>query len=360
MSELTGYERTRRMLKGEKADRIGSFEHFWGDTHKGWQEKGYIKESDNLNEIFNYDMVTCWPFNMVIDLDFKPEMVEESEDTVLWKDGNGAFLRRHKHHDTTPEHVDFTIKTREDWDKVREKLLEPIERRINFEAYRDAKKYAKKNNKFFMWSGVQVFELMHPICGHEYMLMGMALDPGWVEDMANVYNNLLLQLEEILFEKEGLPDGIWYYEDLGFKNRPFMSPDMYKELIYPAHKKAFGFAHERKLPVTVHSCGFVEPLLPYMLEAGMDCLQVIEVKAGMDLLRIYKEYGDRLSLMGGIDVRALYSNDKNIIDKELEAKIPIVKQNYGYCLHSDHSIPNTVEFDTLKYFYEKAFSLGMH
>jgi len=56
-------------------------------------------------------------------------------------------------------------------------------------------------------------------------------------------------------------------------------------------------------------------------------------------------------------VRTLYSNDRAIIDKELEAKIPIVKQGHGYCLHSDHSIPNTVDYDTLVYFYEKALSL---
>jgi uroporphyrinogen decarboxylase len=95
-----------------------------------------------------------------------------------------------------------------------------------------------------------------------------------------------------------------------------------------------------------------------MIEAGIDCLQVIEVKAGMDLLRIYKNYGDKLSLMGGIDVRTLYSNDKKIIDAELEAKIPLVKQGFGYTLHSDHSIPNTVEFETYQYFVERGLELG--
>jgi uroporphyrinogen decarboxylase len=192
------------------------------------------------------------------------------------------------------------------------------------------------------------------------MLAGMALDPEWILDMCAVYTDLQLQLQEITFAKEGLPDGIWYYEDMGFKNRPFMSPAMYEALILPAHRRSFGFAKERNLPVTVHSCGFVEPLIPGLLQAGMDCLQVIEIKAGMDLLRIYHEYGDRLSLMGGIDVRTLYSNDRAVIDKELESKIPIVKKHYGYCLHSDHSIPKTVEYDNLLYFYEKAFSLGAH
>ena len=47
-----------------------------------------------------------------------------------------------------------------------------------------------------------------------------------------------------------------------------------------------------------------------MIEAGIDCLQVIEIKAGMDLLLIHKLYGDKIALMGGIDVRVLYTNDR--------------------------------------------------
>jgi uroporphyrinogen decarboxylase len=64
--------------------------------------------------------------------------------------------------------------------------------------------------------------------------------------------------------------------------------------------------------------------------------------------------------MGGIDVRELYSNDKSRIDAELEKKIPIVKQKYGYAVHSDHSIPKTVNYETYKYFVKKALELGTY
>jgi uroporphyrinogen decarboxylase len=110
----------------------------------------------------------------------------------------------------------------------------------------------------------------------------------------------------------------------------------------------------------MHSCGFIEPLLPDMIDAGIDCLQVIEVKAGMDLLRLHRLYGERIALMGGIDVRALYTNDRAVIDRELEAKIPAVKQGYGYVLHSDHSIPATVDYETYAYFIKKGLELGLY
>jgi uroporphyrinogen decarboxylase len=167
-------------------------------------------------------------------------------------------------------------------------------------------------------------------------------------------------LQEILFAEEGYPDGIWYYEDMGFKERPFMSLDMYRQIIQPAHTRTISFAHSHSLPVVMHSCGMVAPLLPGMVEAGIDCLQVIEVKAGMDLLALYRDFGDRLSFMGGIDVRVMYENDRREIDAELSSKIPVVKQNYGYVLHSDHSIPWTVEHDTYRYFIDKGLSLGTY
>jgi uroporphyrinogen decarboxylase len=360
MQELTGRERIENILKREPVDRIGLFEHFWSDTKRKWAAMGYIKEDDDFADLFQFDMDLSWPFNLVADLDFEPEILEETEETILRRDGNGAVLRQHKLHSSTPEHVDFLVKERSAWEEYIKPKLTPDPRRIDFEGYRYRKRKAAENNRFFAWSGINVFECIHPVCGHEYMLMGMALDPVWIKDMVDTYAKLTVEMQEILFEKEGYPDGIWYYEDMGFKERPFMSPAMYKELIQPGHKLTMDFAHSRNLPVIVHSCGFVEPLVPGLLEAGMDCLQVIEIKAGMDLLRLYKNYGDVLSFMGGIDVRTLYSNDRKIIDAELEAKIPIVKEKFGYVLHSDHSIPYTVEYDTYKYFIEKGLELGKY
>jgi uroporphyrinogen decarboxylase len=117
--------------------------------------------------------------------------------------------------------------------------------------------------------------------------------------------------------------------------------------------------HSLGLKVMMHSCGFIEPLLPHVVETGIDCLQAMEIKSGMDLLRIYRQYGDRLSLMGGIDVRTLCTNDHAVIDRELEAKIPVVKQGFGYMLHTDHSVPPTVKYGTYRYFIEKGLSLGL-
>ncbi len=357
---MTGRERIGNILARKPVDRIGVFEHFWSDTQPHWQAKGWVAPGAKLTEVFDFDMDSNWSFNLVADLDFVPVIVEETAETVLKRDGNGALLRTHKLHSATPEHVDFLVKDRATWLEHVKPLLTPDPRRINFSAYRQMKESCRKANRFFCWGGVNVFEQMHPVCGHEHMLVGMALDPDWVKDMVDTYASLTVALQEILFAQEGPPDGIFYYEDMGFKGRPFMSPAMYDEIIKPGHKKTIAYNKSLGLPVIMHSCGMVEKLLPGMIDAGIDCLQVIEVKAGMDLLRLYRQYGDRLSFFGGMDIRELYSNDLDRVERELASKIPLVMQNYGYILHSDHSIPPTVDYATYLHFKEYGLQLGTY
>jgi uroporphyrinogen decarboxylase len=360
MAQLTGRERIGRILARKPVDRIGLFEHFWGDTRHRWIEEGHLREDENLADHFGFDISLSWCFNTTADLDFEPEVLEETEETILTRDGNGAVLRRHKMHDATPEHVDFLVKDRAAYEEHIRPLLRPDARRINLEAYREAKARAAEAERFFCWSGVNVFEIMKDVTGHEHMLMGMALDPDWVRGMANDYANLTVELLRILFAEEGKPDGIWFYEDMGFKERPFMSPRMYRDIVMPAHRKTFEFAHAQGLPVIVHSCGFVEPLLPGLVEAGMDCLQVMEIKAGMDPIRIKEQFSERIALCGGMDARNLVANNREAIREELHHKIPVLKESGGYILHSDHSIPNTCDYETYRYFVDEGLQLGAY
>ena len=361
MKEMTGKERIAAILRREETDRIGVFEHFWGDTGREWSTKYGCQGP--METTFGLDMCECWPTNLAARLDFQPEVIAEDENTYTVLDGNWATLRRYKHHDTTPEHIRYEIDTAEKWETMAKPLLtdeSQLERRINFAGYRNQKRFAEENGLFFVWSGVNVFECVHPLVGHVEMLAAMIYDPDWVKDMMQTYADLTIRAQKLLFEREGLPDGIWYYEDMGYKGAPFCSPAFYDEFLFPHHKATIDFAHSLGLPVIMHSCGFVEPLLDGMVRAGIDCLEAMEVKAGMDLLRIYEKYGDRIALMGGIDVREIISNDRNRIDAELTKKIPVVMQNHGFVLHSDHSIPKDVTPDTFRYFLEKGKALGTY
>ena len=356
-------ERVQRILNLEPVDRVAVCESFWGETKGKWVAAGHVRQEENLEDHFDFDLRCCWPLNVMADLD-KPETVlEETDETRLVRNGNGAVLRWWKGKAGTPEHVDFLVQDREGWEKhIRPHLVDESqdERRINFEAYRNTRSATAQRQKFFCWSGINVFESMHPMCGHEHMLVGMALDPDWGRDMCEVYADLTLRLQAKLFEREGKPDGIWYYEDMGFKHRPFMSPAMYKDIVWPAHKRTFDYAHSLGLKVIVHSCGFVEPLVPGLIEAGMDCLQAMEVKAGMDLLRLKELYGDRIALCGGLDIRVLESNDIAAVEAMLQEKLPVAMKGSGYILHTDHSIPDRVDYPTYKYFVDRGREIGTY
>ena len=159
MQPLTSIERITNILQRKPVDRIGVFEHFWSDTQRIWTENGWVKPGESLEDHFNYDLQLLWSFNLVADLDFIPQVIEETDETILQRDGNGALLRRHKLHDSTPEHVDFMVKDRAGWEEHIKPRLTPDRRRINFEAYRQARQHAREKERFFCWSGVNVFEI---------------------------------------------------------------------------------------------------------------------------------------------------------------------------------------------------------
>jgi uroporphyrinogen decarboxylase len=352
---MTSFERMTNALARKPVDQLPIAVSPWGATVERWKREGHIKEGEDVAEHFGQDLRSGGWLNSVVHLDFEAVVVEETEETILRLDGNGATLRQHKLHDSTPEHVDFTVKDRATWEEHAKPFLIGVDRRrIPFEGYREAKRFAAEKQRFFCWAGVAPFEQMHPLCGHEYMLLGMAEDPDWVSDMVMTYARLTLHHLEVLFAEEGAPDGMFFYEDMGFKNRPFMSPAMYQEIMEPGHELVFQYAHSLGCKVIVHSCGYVAPLVPGLIRAGMDCLQAMEVKAGMDLPTLFRQFGDRIAFYGGVDVRALISNDRARIDAEMDAKIlPVLRGGGGYILHSDHSEPPEVDYATMRYFVDR-------
>ena len=363
MQTLTARERIGRILKHQSVDRVGLYESFWPETQSKWAAGGHVGADEDMEDHFGFDLRVASGFNTLADLDHQEEIVEETEETRLVRDGNGALLRWWKNKCATPEHVHFLVQDRAGWDRhVRPHVTnaDHHRRRIKFEHYRKVRDKCRRQELFFCWCVGSVFELMQLACGHEHLLMAMILDADWVKDMCRVYAQLLIDLLEILFEEEGQPDGMFFCEDMGFKGKPFLSPAMYKEIVWPAHKRLFDYSHSRGLPVIVHSCGYVEPLVPGLIEAGMDCLQVMEVKAGMDLLKLKKAYGDRITLFGGMDARTLESNDRRQVKAELEGKLPMAMSGGGYILQSDHSISDRADYDTYRFFADYGLEMGTY
>ena len=155
-------------------------------------------------------------------------------------------------------------------------------------------------------------------------------------------------------------DGVWLACDLGYSKGLLFSPRHFDEQLRPTLRRLFDHFRGDGMPVILHSCGCVRDLIPYFIEDGLACLQPLEVKAGMDLIELKKEFGAEISFMGGIDVRAMADPDPSVIEKEIETKILFAKKGGGYVYHSDHSIPTNVSLEQYRRVLELVKKYGAY
>jgi uroporphyrinogen decarboxylase len=93
--------------------------------------------------------------------------------------------------------------------------------------------------------------------------------------------------------------------------------------------------------IVQHSCGFIEEILPHMVDVGLDCIQALEPAAGVNLRRLKEKYGDRLSFMGGMDSsRVLNFGTKQEIEEDVKRCILSAGVGGGYFAGPSHNILN--------------------
>jgi hypothetical protein len=95
--------------------------------------------------------------------------------------------------------------------------------------------------------------------------------------------------------------------------------------------------------VWMHSDGAIVPLIDDLIERGVQVLNPLEVKAGMDVIELRKHYGRKLAFFGNVDARKIYG-PLDELEAELHRKVPLARDG-GYILHSDHSCPPEVTLD---------------
>ena len=155
-------------------------------------------------------------------------------------------------------------------------------------------------------------------------------------------------------------DGAFILCDLGYRNGLLFSPHHYDEQLRPTFRRLVDYFHGEGLPVILHSCGCVRELIPRFIEDGLDCLQPLEQKAGMDLPELKQAFGAELAFMGGIDVRAMAAPDPAVIEEEVRAKIPVAMAGGGYIYHSDHSVPHNVGLSRYQHVLELVGEYGQY
>jgi uroporphyrinogen decarboxylase len=358
---MTSRERMLKALNFQEADRIPITDSPWGATIERWWREG-LPTDIAPEEYFGFEMVSFGPDTTPM---FPVRVLEETDEYVVETTSCGGVRRNHKDFSTTPEIIDYPCKSRADWEKLKPRL-QPSKERVDWTgegleyaagAYERPReeherpawyaglegcRKARADGKFVCFSAAIGYDKMQSYVATERLLMAIVEEPDWVRDMYETDADLTLAMYDIMVEGGFQFDGAFMYCDLGYRNGLLFSPKHYEQQLHPVFKRVFSFFNDRGLPVFLHSCGNVKALIPYFLDEGLRCLQPLEVKAGMDLVELKRQYGKDLAFMGGIDVRAM--SDPQAIEEEIRRKIPVAKQGGGYIYHSDHSIPKDISF----------------
>jgi uroporphyrinogen decarboxylase len=289
---------------------------------------------------------------------FHVHVVEETDDYTTTTTKWGATLRNWKHVTSTPEFLDFKIKDPDAWRQAKERMT-PTTDRIPWEYLRDNYGTWREQGAWIeagLWFG---FDAAHSwAVGTERLLVALMDDPEWCVDMFNHFLDVHLAVLDQVWDAGYTFDCVSWADDMGYKHNQFFSLRTYRQLLKPVHKRAVDWAHAKGAKVHLHSCGDVNPFIPELIEIGVDALNPLEVKAGMDPVHIKKAYGDDLVLHGGIN--AVLWDDLEAIEADMRRVIPVVKENGGYVFSSDHSIPSSVSLENFRYIVSLAKELGAY
>ncbi len=96
--------------------------------------------------------------------------------------------------------------------------------------------------------------------------------------------------------------GIAVTDDIAGAQGPFFSPRSFGELLGPSYAALCGRLHREKISAFYHSDGQMRSIVPYLLDAGFDCLHPVEAQAGMDLYRLRDDFGGRICFMGHVEI----------------------------------------------------------
>lgn len=342
------------LLNKQIPDRMGLYEHYWPETLRDvWPEQGYPKDQSPEN-YFGYDIINCGGWFDTSPFIGRYELVEETDEWYVAKDGRGASLKYWKKKSGTPEHIAFDLTSPEKWPEYREPLLATDTARLgDMPAVKAHLENMKSEGRYTVFSNIFVFEAMRGTIGDQEFLPALLTEPEWIRDYCEVHLDMFRRHYEIFFREVGVPDGFFLYEDFGYNKGLFASPKVMAELIMPYEKQLVSFFKDYGMQVILHSCGDVREAIPLIIDAGFDCLQPMEAKAGCNVLDIASTYGNKIAYMGNMNVVPLSTNEPLKVEAEILPKLNALKKmRIPYIFHSDHSIPPDINLSTYKYALE--------
>jgi len=345
----------------DRPDRI-CFTPGWPreSTLKRWHSEGLPSDADYMEVICNeigipyerqdYSDHINVVFKMIPEFDEK--ILEHKDGHYVVQDWMGAiveisdtydvsYLRAAKDFVTRKWHK-FPVETRDDWNEMK-KRFDPLTPE-RFPA--DFAKRAEKNKKRSFVQSIAFagpFWQLREWCGFEGLCMLMACEPSFVEEMANFWKDFVLFLMEKFFAAAEA-DHILISEDMAYKEKSMISPDMARRFLFPCWRAWADMARKSNCPIIeVDSDGYIGELIPLWIDAGINVCSPIEIAAGNDPVVFRRRFGKNIGYRGAIDKRAIAKGGR-IMEDAVMRIVPALLEDGLYIPSCDHGVPPDISW----------------
>lgn len=280
-----------------------------------------------VQSFLGYDFVRCSFTGMEMPLRY-----HSAEDTAgLQREGGREFVDEHKGPITTWE--EFERYAWPDPKTACSKSLDWYEKHL-------------PENMCIMGSGgfAHFAEFISWLMGYETLCVSLFEQRDLVaaisERLVEMYRVLLGRL--LKYERVKI---IWGSDDMGFRGGTLISPDDLREFVLPGHKLMAEMSHEAGRPYLLHSCGNLEMIYEDLIEdVGIDAKHSFEDTIER-VENVKARYGDRLALLGGIDVDFLCRASEPEVRARVRQTLHACMPGGGYVLGTGNSVANYIPVD---------------
>ena len=346
----------QRSMNYERVDRMPVI-HWtgWPETHERWYKEGYPKDCEPQEYFNGVPMWTGFGADLNLFPRFEEKTLEDTPEYRIFSDPYGVIQQDWKKTSCIPHYIDFTLKTAEDWPKFKERL-QPDKRRIPENLEKDIINAANSGCPITIGTA-SMMGWFRNWMGVENMSYLMYDNPEVYKDMVDTVSDLVCwQFDEVLpvAKKLGVtPDMGFGWEDICGKTGPLVSPTIFEKCVAQGYRKI----REKLESYDVHllgldSDGYIEPLLPNWLNAGVNLMFPVEPGSwGATPEKLRKRFGKDLHMIGGFDKLKLEKGPE-AIDAEIEAHIDLLIEG-GFIMMPDHLITPDTSLENYKYYLEK-------
>ncbi|MDY6913308.1 MAG: uroporphyrinogen decarboxylase family protein [Planctomycetota bacterium] len=185
--------------------------------------------------------------------------------------------------------------------------------------------WCRSNSNHFtiVWVG-ELWERATFMRSMENILLDVALNPAFVQKLLRGIADYILRTMEILFERFEF-DAIALSDDYGTQKSMFMSPASWRELVRPPLAEIYALARKHGRYTFHHSCGNIVPVIPDLIDIGLDILHPIQPEA-MDIHQLKRQFGKDITFCGGLRTHDLLPKGG---EQEIRDEVRMLKETMG-------------------------------